>query len=633
MPTLKPTSEVIWYDTPTPVPSVSPTPQQALILPILPATGGDDSGDGEIPGNSGQPLLPLAAAALGTSILLAANSRREEREAQAAADLAGLQAASASQQAADLAAREASVAAQTVATVNVEAPYLEVSTLAALAGVVKETFTGVWEDAVRISAADAPITIVRHYGMDMDEYNRKLAGWIAYSEAKLKEKYLAEQEAIAAAEKENDARRYQAEADRYSGLAAEYIANQERIKQENLAQAAADERAEQAAKSQSYIGATIAAYQEQKRKEEREEEDNRVNRKLTDVENETSSKNVYSAPSYFEQVKAFHDEEEKGNNSYNENEERAEQKAKSQAYFAATVAAYQEQKRKEELYDPNFENELNDPHLQAEYNNSDWQKSLGYLNYLYAKNAYEYYIKNQEQAYRDIFSKDGETDTIMWARIYSEYVLKMNFEPLSEFMYWDKMQEAADNNDVRLWYQLSGSYALYSYLADDLYGGFNYLDPVVINPKGKVGVEEFNLYGDDFKKPVADIDDALKNADELGETGGKIWTSNDKYVGETANAIDELYPGKVFDVNKKVYRTDGTPITDYDIELDHFIIQVKSGRGTGATRQAIATASSTNKEVIIYLPDVKPSAAIVKGLNQKGFEVFTSFEELVNYLK
>ena len=181
-----------------------------------------------------------------------------------------LQAASASQQAADLAAREASVAAQTVATVNVEGPYLEVSTLAALAGVVKETFTGVWEDAVRISAADAPITIVRHYGMDMDEYNRKLAGWIAYSEAKLKEKYLAEQEAIAAAEKENDTRRYQAETDRYSGLAAEYIANQERIKQEKLAQAAADERAEQAAKAKTHFAATVTTYQEQQAKQKAE---------------------------------------------------------------------------------------------------------------------------------------------------------------------------------------------------------------------------------------------------------------------------------------------------------------------------------------------------------------------------
>jgi hypothetical protein len=162
MPTLEEVeTEQVWYNTPTPVPSFTPTPQE-LVLPILPATGGDDSGDGNIPTGSDQPLLPLAAAALGTSVLLAASSKREEREAQAAARLEEMQKSSEEDQVANQAAREASVAAQTVATVNEETPYVEVSTLAALAGVVKETFEGVWEDAIRISAADAPITIVTH---------------------------------------------------------------------------------------------------------------------------------------------------------------------------------------------------------------------------------------------------------------------------------------------------------------------------------------------------------------------------------------------------------------------------------------------------------------------------------------
>jgi hypothetical protein len=58
--------------------------------------------------------------------------------------------------------------------------------------------------------------------------------------------------------------------------------------------------------------------------------------------------------------------------------------------------------------------------------------------------------------------------------------------------------------------------------------------------------------------------------DSLNAEGtSKTWTSTDKYVGETANAIEAKYPGKVVDINKKVYRADGTPLTDYDIELNN----------------------------------------------------------------
>lgn len=113
----------------------------------------------------------------------------------------------------------------------------------------------------------------------------------------------------------------------------------------------------------------------------------------------------------------------------------------------------------------------------------------------------------------------------------------------------------------------------------------------------------------------------------------KTWTSPDKYVGEIANAIEVKYPGKVLDVNKKIFRADGTPLTDYDIELDNVVIQIKSGGGKGATQQAISTASSTSKEVIIYLPEQNLGAAVVKELQRQGFKVFTSEQDLLNYLK
>ncbi|QTH45390.1 hypothetical protein J4772_13835 [Cohnella sp. LGH] len=73
-------------------------------------------------------------------------------------------------------------------------------------------------------------------------------------------------------------------------------------------------------------------------------------------------------------------------------------------------------------------------------------------------------------------------------------------------------------------------------------------------------------------------------------------------------------------------------MTDYDIELDNAIIQVKQGGGKGATRQAINTASSTNKEVIVYLPDQRSNSAVVKGLQKEGFQVFTSEADLINHV-
>ena len=138
--------------------------------------------------------------------------------------------------------------------------------------------------------------------------------------------------------------------------------------------------------------------------------------------------------------------------------------------------------------------------------------------------------------------------------------------------------------------------------------------------------------------PVRRVTKAVDEAavTEIGkgiEGAVKTWASTDKYVGETANAIEAKYPGKVVDVNKKVYRADGTPLTDYDIEFNNAIIQVKQGGGKGATKQAINTASSTSKEVIVYLPDQNAGAAVVKGLQKEGFKVFTNQQDLLNYLK
>lgn len=76
---------------------------------------------------------------------------------------------------------------------------------------------------------------------------------------------------------------------------------------------------------------------------------------------------------------------------------------------------------------------------------------------------------------------------------------------------------------------------------------------------------------------------------------------------------------------------DNKIITDFDIELDNVIIQVKEGGGKGMVSQLERTATATNKTVIGYGPDLKGS--IVKGANAKGFNVFRSADELMEFLK
>lgn len=119
-----------------------------------------------------------------------------------------------------------------------------------------------------------------------------------------------------------------------------------------------------------------------------------------------------------------------------------------------------------------------------------------------------------------------------------------------------------------------------------------------------------------------------------GTTGashvGRIFTSPDPLVGNLATDIDSEYPGMVDDVNKIVKDSSGRIITDFDIETDKAVIQVKSGKGTGMTKQMLVSKTATTKEVIAYGP--KLGKHIVQNLRLLGFKVFTNEKELIDYL-
>ncbi len=112
--------------------------------------------------------------------------------------------------------------------------------------------------------------------------------------------------------------------------------------------------------------------------------------------------------------------------------------------------------------------------------------------------------------------------------------------------------------------------------------------------------------------------------------GTKVFTSKDPLVGDVATQIEQSLPGRVKSVNKVVYRSDGSILTDLDIELDSIVIQVKAGGGKGLTKQLINSANSTGKTAIAYAPDVKPS--VLKEATNSGFKVFTNIEDLIEFI-
>jgi hypothetical protein len=81
-----------------------------------------------------------------------------------------------------------------------------------------------------------------------------------------------------------------------------------------------------------------------------------------------------------------------------------------------------------------------------------------------------------------------------------------------------------------------------------------------------------------------------------------------------------------------VYRSDGSPLTDCDIEMNNIIIQVKSGTGSGMTRQLLNSSTASDKIVIGYDPDLNSSSALVKDAKSLGYDVFTNLNDLINFI-
>lgn len=113
----------------------------------------------------------------------------------------------------------------------------------------------------------------------------------------------------------------------------------------------------------------------------------------------------------------------------------------------------------------------------------------------------------------------------------------------------------------------------------------------------------------------------------------------DPLVPEVVNAIDKRYPGHVIDVGRKVYRDDGTVLTDLDVLVRNAIIEVKSGKGKGLTAQVERLLEASRNKipeardlpVVVFGPDL--GKHVTKGATDAGALVVHTLEDLLELIK
>lgn len=94
---------------------------------------------------------------------------------------------------------------------------------------------------------------------------------------------------------------------------------------------------------------------------------------------------------------------------------------------------------------------------------------------------------------------------------------------------------------------------------------------------------------------------------------------DDPLVPELINDINARYPGHVRAEGVTINGPSGESLTDFDIVTRNVVVQVKSGSGKGARKQALNTQSLTDYPVIVYLPQGRGS--VIKSLEQAGIMV------------
>jgi len=109
----------------------------------------------------------------------------------------------------------------------------------------------------------------------------------------------------------------------------------------------------------------------------------------------------------------------------------------------------------------------------------------------------------------------------------------------------------------------------------------------------------------------------------------RVFTSKDPLVGELATWLDEWSPGIVKGVNVDVPTRYGR-WQEVDIDLDEYVVEVKSGRAQKLRAQLDAIAEKTGRKVVAFVPEM-PGRAWAE-LARQGYRLARDPEELAQIL-
>lgn len=109
---------------------------------------------------------------------------------------------------------------------------------------------------------------------------------------------------------------------------------------------------------------------------------------------------------------------------------------------------------------------------------------------------------------------------------------------------------------------------------------------------------------------------------------GKI----DPLIKTTAEAIEAAMPNSVLSVERKIVNPlTGKVLTDYDIELNDYIIEVNDGGGEGKLSQIVDNIqSTTKKEVVLFSP--RMGGAVEKSMKANNINAFRDVKDLIDYI-
>lgn len=110
-----------------------------------------------------------------------------------------------------------------------------------------------------------------------------------------------------------------------------------------------------------------------------------------------------------------------------------------------------------------------------------------------------------------------------------------------------------------------------------------------------------------------------------------LFRASSDLVVSLARNIEKAIPGRIQYVEKIIVDTGGKVKTDFDIELDNFVIEVTRGGGKGKASQVLNKIQpEASKEVVIFGPNLKPS--VQKELVRRGIKFFTTEGDLINLI-